>query len=329
MYFQWRKSRGSSEKFHGAVVDHDRSENNRVFKDVSEVGKALEKMDDIVATMPKSEVAVLYDWDNNWALGDAQGFGRDTKRYPQTVQQHYQTFWKRDIQVDVISKEQDFSKYKLLVVPMLYMMSESLIQRFKDFVAAGGRLVTTYISGLVDESDLTHMSGWPAGLQEIFGLNVLETDTYYPKDKNAVTYGGATYEVRDYATVVEVSEATTLGVYEEDFYAGSPAVTKHAYSQGFGYFIGARLEEDFHDAFYGKLLGELGIESAVRVSHGLGVTVQVRESESEKFVFVMNFTESIQPVELHFEGVDMLSGEVLSGNLELPIYGVRVIRVRK
>ena len=47
LYFQWRKSRGSSEKFHGAVVDHDNDEQNRVFQDVAEVGKALEEIKEI------------------------------------------------------------------------------------------------------------------------------------------------------------------------------------------------------------------------------------------------------------------------------------------
>ena len=44
LYFQWRKSRGSSEKFHGAVVDHDASEKNRVFQEVAWIGKDLEKL---------------------------------------------------------------------------------------------------------------------------------------------------------------------------------------------------------------------------------------------------------------------------------------------
>ena len=34
-YFQWRKSRGGHEKYHGAVVDHCGHENTRVFKEVS------------------------------------------------------------------------------------------------------------------------------------------------------------------------------------------------------------------------------------------------------------------------------------------------------
>lgn len=134
MYFQWRKSRGSSEKFHGAVVDHDNSSENRVFKEVAKVGETLEKLNAIVGTNRPADVAILYDWESNWAINDAQGFGMKTKRYPQTLQEHYRTFWEQDIPVDVITKEQDFSAYKLLIVPMLYLMSEETISRLKQYV---------------------------------------------------------------------------------------------------------------------------------------------------------------------------------------------------
>ncbi len=59
LYFQWRKSRGSSEKFHGAVVDHDNSSENRVFKEVSEVGSALNNLQDIKGSMKESKVAII------------------------------------------------------------------------------------------------------------------------------------------------------------------------------------------------------------------------------------------------------------------------------
>jgi len=40
-YFQWRKSRGATEKFHGAVVDHVGHENTRVFREVADLGARL------------------------------------------------------------------------------------------------------------------------------------------------------------------------------------------------------------------------------------------------------------------------------------------------
>ncbi|EAC5408445.1 beta-galactosidase, partial [Listeria monocytogenes] len=122
LYFQWRKSRGSSEKFHGAVVDHDNDEQNRVFQDVAEVGKALEEIKEIKGLHKKAKVAIIYDWDNNWALNDAQGFGLESKRYPQTLQEHYRYFWDHDIAVDVITKDHDFDAYQLIIAPMLYLL---------------------------------------------------------------------------------------------------------------------------------------------------------------------------------------------------------------
>jgi beta-galactosidase len=55
-YFQWRKSRGSCEKMHGAVVDHAGHENTRVFRDVAEVGMALEKLAPVVGTTVRPDV---------------------------------------------------------------------------------------------------------------------------------------------------------------------------------------------------------------------------------------------------------------------------------
>ena len=326
MYFQWRKSRGSSEKLHGAVVDHDRSTKNRVFKDVAEVGQGLEKLSDIVGTMPDSKVAILYDWESNWALADAQGYGLQSKKYPQTCQQHYKVFWERDISMDVISKEQDFAKYRLLVVPMLYMMSEELMERFKDFVKNGGYLVMTYISGIVDESDLVYMGGWNAKLQEVFGLNLLETDTYYPNDRNSIYYQNKSYEMRDYATIIELGTATSLANYEADFYASQAAVTVNELGSGKAYFIGARAEHAFHEAFYDKLLKEVGIEAVVDVKHDKGVSVQIRRDDECDYVFVMNFTEVNQQVEFGFEAPDMLTGERISGVVTFAPYGVKILK---
>lgn len=325
MYFQWRKSRGSAEKFHGAVVDHDNSHENRVFKEVAKVGEVLEKLSKIVGTNRKSEVAILYDWENNWALNDAQGFGMETKKYPQTLQEHYRFFWETDIPIDVITKEKDFSQYKLLIVPMLYLVSEETISRFKSYVANGGTLVMTYLSGLVDEHDLAYLGGWPQELQEIFGIIPIEIDTLYPKEKNYVQYCNQNYIVKDYATVIELNGANIEGKYQEDFYSNTPAITSYQYQKGKTYFIGARLDEQFHNTFYEKLISELAIKPVLSVKHGKGVSVQARQDESNDYIFVMNFTETKQPIIFETKVKDMLTGEDLYGEVVLEKYEVRVV----
>ncbi len=44
LYFQLRQSQGASEKFHGAVIDHYGGDDTRVFREVTEVGEALEQI---------------------------------------------------------------------------------------------------------------------------------------------------------------------------------------------------------------------------------------------------------------------------------------------
>ncbi|MEY2192121.1 beta-galactosidase [Neobacillus sp. BF23-41] len=329
LYFQWRKSRGSSEKFHGAVVDHDNSSENRVFREVAKVGETLEKLSEVVGTNRPADVAILYDWESNWAINDAQGFGLDTKLYPQTLQQHYRTFWEQDIPVDVITKEQDFSAYKLLIVPMLYLVSEETISRLKTFVANGGTLVMTYISGLVNEHDLTYLGGWHKELQEIFGMKPVETDSLYPKDKNYVSFRNQSYELKDYATVLELNTATAEGHYEDDFYANTPAVTSHKFENGQTYYIGGRLEDQFHRDFYQELINQLSLEPAASVKHGQGVSVQVRQAPEKDFIFVMNFTEEKQPVAFESLVTDLVTGEEITGELTLDKYEVRIVATTK
>ena len=60
-YFQFRKSRGSTEKFHGAVVDHYGGSDTRVFRDVAAVGQRLEAIDAVTQSDVKAEVALVFD----------------------------------------------------------------------------------------------------------------------------------------------------------------------------------------------------------------------------------------------------------------------------
>ena len=43
-YFQWRKSRGSVEKFHGAIIDHVGHLDTRVGREVTALGEMLSQL---------------------------------------------------------------------------------------------------------------------------------------------------------------------------------------------------------------------------------------------------------------------------------------------
>lgn len=333
MYFQWRKSRGSSEKLHGAVVDHDNSAENRVFKDVAAVGQALEKIPEIKGSKTPAKVAVLYDVENLWALSDAQGYhgGMDynDKKYPQTLHAHYRAFWKRDIPIDVVTKDKNLTKYDLVIAPMLYMTSEETMEKLAVYVEGGGRLVSTYMLGVANENDLVHLGGFPQKLRDVFGIRIVETDTLYPKDRNAIMWGGKQYEAFDYCAIIETCGARTLGTYADDFYSRTPAVTMNGYGEGFAHFIGARTNEDFLDDFYNIFIEKLGLSCSL-ISAQDGVSVQMRENGENIYYFAMNFTEKGRQMTLETEMQDMLSGKMLqSGIYDMKPYGVHIFKNNK
>lgn len=213
-YFQWRKSRGSFEKFHGAVVGHTDHGHTRVFNEVASIGKCLNKIsNEIYDTCNKPEVAIIFDWENWWAVDDAAG-PKQEMDYIQTILDHYKPFWEMGIDVDMISMNGDLSGYKLVIAPMNYMYLPGYPDKVKTFVENGGTYVTTYYSGLVDDTDLCFIEQHP--LLEVLGLSCEEIDSpneFYP---NQITYKNKAYDTKDLCEVLNLHGAISLATYEKD-----------------------------------------------------------------------------------------------------------------
>lgn len=331
-YFQWRKSRGSFEKFHGAVVDHCGHEHTRVFRDVAEVGETLKKLDGVIGTSVKPEVAVIFDWENRWAIEEVKGYNNIAKNYAETVKKHYEAFWRRSIPVDVIDMDQAIDSYKVVIAPMLYMLKPDVADKIKAFVNAGGTFVATYMSGIVDETDLCFLGGFPGPLKEVMGIWVEETDGLYSGETNSIemTMGslkGKGYEAKDLCDLIHLEGADTLGAYTTDFYAGMPAVTVNDYGEGQAYYIGFRNNNDFEDDFYGQLIEVKGIKKAMPVTLPEGVVAQTRYDDTNRFYFVQNYTNTQMQIAIGEQSfMNVLTDTKVEQHITVKPYGVVVLR---
>lgn len=322
-YFQWRKSRGSYEQYHGAVVDHSGRNDTRTFREVAEVGSDLAKLSDVRGTLVKSKVAILLDWDTMWAMDTMMGLKQDTKKYPETCMKFYKYMLHYGVDADVIPSTADLADYDVVLAPMMYMVKPGVAESLKAFVNRGGQLLSTYVTGYVDENQLNFMGGFPGnGLMDLFGLMVEETDTYYPSDRNEVQFtDGSKAEVKDYAEVLRLIDAETLGTYTQDYYAGMPAVTVKHTGTGAAYYVAARLD----DKAMIRLLGQLLETAKVPVCQlPEGVEHHTREADGQKFDFYLNCAEKPMDVEV-VSGTELLTGEKVSGNYHLEPYGVCII----
>lgn len=327
-YFQFRKSRGSSEKFHGAVVDHEGSENTRVFREVAETGALLGKLDEMLGTAKPSEVALIYDMENRWALDNLHGF-KSKKDYMETLEQHYVPFWQMGVSVDVIDSTKDLSKYKLVVAPMLYLLRPGVAERIDAYVKSGGTFVTTYFTGYVDQHDLCFLGGFPGPLKDVLGVWAEEMDCLYEEERRQVTWLDKQYVARDFCEIVHLKGARPVGTYDEDFYQGMPAVTVHQYGSGKAWFVAARMDEGFQSDFFAHLVSELGIQRPFEDELPAGCTAQVRTDGEHEYVFLMNFMPYPQFLDIGDGGVSLVTGERLDGKQEVPERGLEIIRRKR
>jgi beta-galactosidase len=235
----------------------------------------------------------------------------------------------------VIESAQPFDRYRLLVAPMLFMLAPGVADRLRAFVAGGGTLVLTYLSGVQNETGLVFRGGWPGGgLRELTGVWVEEIDSLYPnpsqrivmKAGNPLGFAGE-HAVREYCELVHAEKATVLASYASDFYEGRPCLTVNGVGSGRVYYLAARpAEEAFHDAFAQALVRDLGIARCLDATLPEGVSVQKRTGGGRTFLFVHNFKAVEQALDLtrgRFQ--EVASGRDVTGRLALPAYGSFVL----
>lgn len=106
LFFQMRRSIGACEKYHGAVIDHVGTENTRVFREISQLGKELQQLGDkTLGARSRAKAAILVDWDNWWAIEYSAGPSRDLK-YLDEVFLYYRALEEQNYAVDIIGVEE-------------------------------------------------------------------------------------------------------------------------------------------------------------------------------------------------------------------------------
>lgn len=323
-YFQWRKGRGGAEMFHGAVVGHDGRDDTRVFKDVTQVGEALEKLTPgLYNEHSRPEVCILFDWENRWAIDFAQAGQMGNMRYFDTVNMHYRALWEQGVNVDFCDMRActDLSQYKLVIAPMLFMMRNGIENKLRAFVENGGTLVMTYFSGMVDAHNLAFPGDAPHGLTDVLGLRVTDLDALYPEQKNMMITEKARYEIRELCEIVELEGAEKIGKYQDDFYRYAPCLTRHTFGQGTAWYLAAKVEQKGLNDLYTDIVQELRLGTALPDTLPQGVIATAR-GES---VFLQNYTPLTKKVTLSGAWKNALTDEVITGEATLPAFGVTVL----
>lgn len=327
-YFFWRRPRIGAEQFYGGVLSHDGRGDNRVYREIGQVGEEMRLLGPVLeGTRVTPEVCLLFSHENEWSQKLPQ---QPTRLFQQ--REHslmiYKALHDRNIPVDFARPSEDLSRYRLVIAPSLRLLAAGETDLLKLYVQNGGTLLATCNTGLVDESHIAAGSGFPLLMTDLFGMEVTEFDPLPPDADNYMNSKGDfhishQHPVRVWADVIEPRECQILATYAKDFYAGRPAMTMNAFGLGRAIYLGTMS----HQAFYFDLVDWLrnlcSMHSLLKVPPG--VEVGLRSKEGTRIYFLLNHQPTPIRVHLLKPMHDFLTGSTISGAYDLPPHGVLVL----
>ena len=270
-----------------------------------------------------ADVAILWDFESFWAQ-DLEWRPSVDVSHADQIRAFYERLWRDGITVDFALPGQDLSAYKLVLAPAQYLLSAADAANLTRYVEAGGTLVVSFFSAIVDENDAVHPGGFVAPLRDALGVVVEEFLPLREGARHTVGWTGSTAEtlVADaWQEDLVLQGADVKATYVDGPGAGKAAITRHAHGTGHGWYISTRLDA----ASLGTVMSDVYADAGVAPSgHPEGLEVVVRRGDDADYAIAINHRDD--DASLAASGVELLTGADVDGELLVPAGGVAVVR---
>jgi beta-galactosidase len=330
-YWHWASIHANQETYWKGVLSHD-LEPNRAYAEVSRTAHELQKIGPhLVGLQIHNQVAILWSRDSLNAIGfmpftssgPQWSFANPTADYSSLVHQIHKSLYDLNIGSDfVFPTTTNFSTYKLLIVPALYVSDDSLLQRIADYVKNGGHVVMTFKSGFANEDSAIRWVRAPGPLREVAGFSYqefsnlegalqLKDDPFHVTADNKVEY---------WAEFLMLEHAKALAYYDHPFFGRWPAITENEFGAGTLLYEGTYLSNKLQTAILKRELEKIGLTgpdqqlpAAVHVQHGVN-----RVGKRLHYYFNYSGAE-VKSVYTYGAGTDLLDGKAVAHAQELTL----------
>jgi len=268
-YWHWASIHANQETYWKGVLSHD-LEPNRAYAEVSRTAHELQKIGPRLVNLKiHNDVAILWSRDSLNALNDmpfakAKQWGTaDNKAdLASLIHQIYRALYDMNVGADFVFPEtQDFSAYKLLIVPSLYVADDALLRRISDYVKNGGHVLMTFKSGFTNENTMVRWTMAPGPLREALGFHyqefsnlaqplALKGDPYHTGGENKVQY---------WAEFLELDTAKALATYDHPFFGRWPAITENSFGRGKAVYEGTYLSDKLQVEVLRTMISGIGL----------------------------------------------------------------------
>ncbi len=329
VFFRWRTCRFGTEQYWHGVLDHDGRPRRR-YAEVQRMGQEIKRIgEQIAGAAVRADVAMLLSYDTRFAFQAQPNNPR--LDYPAHFATYYAALHRKNVSVEIVSPADDFSGYKLLIAPALYVVDQALADRLRAFAEDGGTVIFTARSGVKDAANAVVDQPLPGLLADLCGVEVTEYDSLGAEMVNPLRFehpqvraGGGAAGI--WCDVLEPTTAEVVASYTEDYYAGRPAITVNRFGRGRAIYVGTIGDDDLAQTVIGWASGLAGVQPVLETPAQVEATA--RWQGDHRLLFVLNHGDEQQQVSLDGDYVDLISGEARSGRVTLPPKEVLILSER-
>lgn len=291
LYFRWRGMNKGAEQYCLGIIDQN-NRNGRKYYEVQEFFKHISEYEHVVDSEIKSEVAVLYSFDNIWSW----------KSQPQSAEfdftnefvRLYTPFHNLNVNMDVLSVDKEFSKYKVIILPVMKIIDKKLAERLEEFTRNGGSVIFSFRSGIKDENNNIYLGEvFPAYVQNLCGIEIEESEALQGDQKAPILGRGIYKDITGVSKVwrdmINTTTAEVLFTYTDKFYKEKAAITCNNYGLGKVYYVGSGVDENTLNIIAESITKEAEIQFEKTPK---AVEVVYREANDTQYKFIINHNEA-------------------------------------
>jgi beta-galactosidase len=303
---------GGEEQALMGLIDHDDRPSWRLaeWAGIAASYAKLEKLGFPRRVEPK--VAIAYSFENVHATSP-NGPTNSVRQYikaPYLKQAHgaFEPLLKDNVDVAVIKLSyEDLTRYRLIVVPGMYLLDKASTDALRKFVADGGTVVMTAQSAKVNDHNQWHATPLPGGLTDVFGLR---TNAFYDASGTLKIGDEEVKGTIEHYEVLEPSTAEVMARFT-DLEDTPPAITVNRFGKGRAVYVATPAQPQIMRPLLRRLYAEAGIEPGPKTPDGVYARVV------EGRVLYVNTNNAATEVAIDGAMKGVLSGKRFDGTLRL------------
>jgi len=336
-YWHWHSIHYGQETYWKGVLSHD-LQPNRAYEEVSRTAHELNRFGKRIVNLRKeNEVAILFSHDSNDGLNfmPFNGTGSDWKESDSSayrnelVAQFHRVLYENNIGVDFIFPEKpDFDKYKLVIIPSLYIATDDLLHKINEYIRKGGHVIMQFKSGFCDEYSMVRPVMAPGPLREACGFYYQEFSNIRTLSLKDNPFGVKDNSARDWMEYIIPETATPLAYYDHPYLGRYPAITINNYGKGTLLYEGSI----FSDQIQTKIIKEATVRAGISnpdFGFSWPLIAKSGENDNKKEVhFYYNYSSAVKEFKYpHSPGMELVSDKPVANDetLKLGPWDVMII----